>query len=69
MAAWLLWGAAGGAFELVTWLTGRADLTLSYQVWTLDALFPALQWVAVAGFGAAASVLAVHFWGRRAADG
>lgn len=66
MAVWLAGGAVLGGWELWSVLTGRVGLTLSYQVWTLFAWSPAwLEGVEIAGFGAAASALAVHFFRRR----
>jgi len=66
MAFWLAWGALGGLWELAMVVSGHADLTLSWQVWTIIAWAPTwLNALGLAGFGAAASVLAWHFWGKR----
>lgn len=65
MAFWLMWGAVGGAFELVTSLSGHVELTLSYQVWTLAGGSP--WWVRdlfIGACGLAATSLTVHFFGR-----
>ncbi|HZP93343.1 MAG TPA: hypothetical protein VFB20_10735 [Burkholderiales bacterium] len=63
---WSALFAVGGLFELTTWATGHNDSTLSAQVWAIVGWAPAwADALGLAAFGAAASVLAVHFWGKR----
>lgn len=66
MAFWLVLFAVGGAWELFGVISGHVGLTLSAQVWWLFGQSPAwLEGVEIAGFGAAAGALSLHFFRGR----
>lgn len=65
LAFWLIWGAVGGAVELIMAFSGHTSKTLSYQVWSFAARSPAwVRNVFIGGLGLAVTTLVVHFFGR-----